>query len=606
MTRQKRSAGSAVHFVVRGAQWREAWRRLAARGIAAMATIGGTLLCASAAHAALGCVDLGGAVVGTECRVTSLQNKSGAYEIGTAAAPLSLHLVDGGAPASVGKIVTGGNDLSLLVHGKFLMDANTVIDASKSGCATGGKITINADADVTTKPQSLIRSNSCTGGEIIITSGPNTSASLAGTVESVGTVSGTGSSQRPGGGPITVASQCSLTVTADARISSRGGDPGADLVRLLGGCVVGIYGLVESIGQGHAVPNNPPNRCAVAPRNGKPGNSTACIEIIAGDQLVIDSRLPNNGEVRADTGTSGGSFGTSWIDAFVRGPILVIGDVNQPFSVHANGLAGTNDDGGTITFKSKTSSIAASGLAFQADATNPGGIGGTIILEAKQAVTLNDAQVFARGDFNQTGGFGSGGHVTVQSFKSTVAWNDTVTAPPAIGDVRPTGSALPLAKRGTIDLIACGTISTLGTGFPVNGSAVAPFPNVSPGVCPAAPNDSPGIPSYAGVTDTLPLCQCAAACICATGFFPATVGTNSTLTISGNGLAGASRVVLSPTCDPLAGGAVQAQILSQSGAACDPGSVVVQVPSAASGTYFVVVTSPSGASSCSAGLLTKQ
>jgi hypothetical protein len=233
-------------------------------------------------------------------------------------------------------------------------------------------------------------------------------------------------------------------------------------------------------------------------------------------------------------------------------------------------------------------------------------MGGTIVLEAALAVKLDDAQIVARGDFEQQGGYGAGGHVVVQSFAGPLSWQEKVVAPASIGDVRPTGSALPLAKRGTIDLTACGAVTTTGTSFPFNGAIVPPFPKVFPGVCPSFPNDSPSIPGYAGVTDLLPVCQCSLACICSTGFFPAAVVTGSILTINGNGLAAATKVALSPSCDPKHLDAVVAPILDKSGTGCNPGTIHATVPSTTNGNYFVIVSGPDGASSCAAGFLKKE
>ena len=67
-------------------------------------------------------------------------------------------------------------------------------------------------------------------------------------------------------------------------VSSKGADPGADLVHLEG-CDVVIDGLVQSTGSGHSVPINPANHCATGVHSGKPANSTACIEIIGQNKI---------------------------------------------------------------------------------------------------------------------------------------------------------------------------------------------------------------------------------------------------------------------------------------------------------------------------------
>ena len=112
---------------------------------------------------------------------------------------------------------------------------------------------------------------------------------VGGLLSSESTFSGTGARQPPGGGPITVIARCDLTV--DGTIRSKGQTPGADLVHLEGGCDVVSMASCESTGGGHAIPNSPANHChgpiGNPSRPDKPANSTACIEVWAGDSLVI-------------------------------------------------------------------------------------------------------------------------------------------------------------------------------------------------------------------------------------------------------------------------------------------------------------------------------
>src|SRR5262249_28294079 len=154
----------------------------------------------------------------------------------------------------------------------------------------------------------------------------------------------------------------------------------------------------------------------------------------------------------ADTGASpGGSSGTSWIDLFARGPISIIGSNLVPFAVHANGKAGTNDNGGIITVKARDRNVLATGLALQADAIGAGGHGGSIDVEANGPILFDTASIFARGDFVATGGFGAGGTVEIRSFAGDFKWLN------GVGDVEPTGTAptLPVANRGTIIFDNC-------------------------------------------------------------------------------------------------------------------------------------------------------
>src|SRR5262249_40740324 len=151
--------------------------------------------------------------------------------------------------------------------------------------------------------------DTCPGGAIVLLATQGT-VTVSGLVESTSTNSGTGATQRPGGGPITVIARCDLTV--NGTLASGGGDPRADLIHLEGGCHVVINGLVESTGGGHGIPNSPANHCygpvGNPSRPDKPQNSVACIEVWAGDSLTINA----SGELNADTGSNAGNEGTGW------------------------------------------------------------------------------------------------------------------------------------------------------------------------------------------------------------------------------------------------------------------------------------------------------
>src|SRR5262249_60451211 len=70
---------------------------------------------------------------------------------------------------------------------------------------------------------SAIRSNGCSGGFIRITTGSPGEIGIDGTIESVGNATGAGgTTQLPGGGPITVKAGCGLTVADTGPVSSRG------------------------------------------------------------------------------------------------------------------------------------------------------------------------------------------------------------------------------------------------------------------------------------------------------------------------------------------------------------------------------------------------
>lgn len=476
------------------------------------------------------CALLGGAVVGAECQISGTQTLAGGGTFNLLVPPQTLRILNGGSLV-VPSVNGAPQTLTINIAQDLIMEGNAAIDGNASGGgmrvgatininanrdiilqgtgATGASITSNQeggncstsmggminlianadnptenpagdlDGDVTIQAGAKVTANArCPAGAIVL---KGVKVTVDGLVESASRQTGAGG--RPGGGPITIDAACDLTVTGT--VSSHGRDPGADLVHLEGGCKVEIFGLVESFGFGHGVPTNPPNHCdnnaglGGGARPDKPANSTACVEVWAGDLLVIDSRPPLNGEVRAETG-NGGTDGTSWIDLFARGPISILGDTTDPFAVHANGLAGSNDNGGDVTVKSTENTVTASGLALQADATNPGGSGGNLIVEAFGNVTLDTASLFARGDFNPAGGLGIGGVIAARSFNGALSWQN------GNGDVRPNGS---------INLTAClAPIATTGTNF--NGTV----PTTATGVCGGAPT----LPAYV----LLPTCVC--------------------------------------------------------------------------------------------------
>jgi hypothetical protein len=275
------------------------------------------------------CTDLGGAVVSGECRIsTNVGNKSGEFNL-----TQPLHILSGGRITV--PPLAGGNSLTINVCSaptscSFVMDPGAVITGnvttaggvgaaitinatgpmtiggtgatgavissnqsagSCTGSGRGGAIALTAGGNIVTQAGSAITANGtpCPGGSITVISSQGT-VNHAGLIESVSTLSGTGATQRPGGGPITIIARCDLDI--DGSVRSKGNDAGADLIHLEGGCNVVIDGLVESTAIGHAIPNSPPNHCgplASPPRPDKPAKSNACIEVWAGDSLVISA-----------------------------------------------------------------------------------------------------------------------------------------------------------------------------------------------------------------------------------------------------------------------------------------------------------------------------
>jgi hypothetical protein len=486
------------------------WSAITFGFVALVVLLGG----AGVAAADLGCDQLGGVINGLgQCEV------SGSHTPGVSTVSLgeTLHIVSGGTlkvPTGITVNITAGD---------FIMDDGALIDGN--GSPNGAPITVAlSNGNVNLQTGSIVRSNGKAGGFIQITTGASGIADIDGTVESVGTNTGTGASQLPGGGPITIKAGCALTISDTGYVSSRGLDPGADLVHLEG-CVVNVFGRVESTGPGHAIPNNPANSCSDRPTNvarrnpvtrpsasvpgepGKPQNSTGCVEIWAGTSLTIDATGTHTGEVNADIGTFGGPQGLGWIELLANGQISIIDGpgndrsfaingttIHTTFAVHANGgLAQGTDDGGLVIIKSLTDDVTATGDAIQADAISAGSNGGTIIVEALKSIAFDGtgASIFARGDFNGTGGFGVGGKIglltqPIRAFTGFLDW------PLGDGDVRPTGNAVLLAQRGQINLRACTGVTATAM-FPVNGLVVLPYPNILGPLC----TGSPLLPVYA-------------------------------------------------------------------------------------------------------------
>jgi hypothetical protein len=398
-----------------------------------------------------------------------------------------------------------GGDITVDVGGDFVMlgpgggapgaliSARKMTGAGDTGY--GGGVEIHVAGDVVLDPGARVLADS---------PGEAGSIEITGTgVEIGGLVSSQGSTTVGRGGPITIVASCDLAILDAGVVSSRGQDPGADLVRLAG-CRVSIDGLVESTGPGHQNAAGK-NLCNAPPRPGHPVNSTACVEIWSGTTIEIDSNAPHRGEVNADTALSGGTQGRGWIDLFANGDISVIGDTAGTFAVHANQPNLTNGTGGQIAAKSLSGNIDATGLAFQADATPGGGDGGTIDLDAFGAVLLNTSSVFARGDFAPAGGLGKGGRVAARAETGSVSWTS------GAGDVRPTGTGVTEnadstkdPRRGVVDLTACGSFVP-GASFPYLGLA-----QTTPGIDTGAAfcGGPPVLPQYA----QLPAASCPAAC----------------------------------------------------------------------------------------------
>ncbi|HEV8437054.1 MAG TPA: hypothetical protein VGT40_03075 [Methylomirabilota bacterium] len=529
------------------------------------------------------CVALGGAIVAGECQIsTNVGNKAGTFNLDE-----TLHLLTG-ALITVSPPATG---ITINITGDFIMDAGSkisgdnninpghgadivinatenislaggapgaIITSNLAGTCTsgsrGGNITLNADSDhdlsgnFTQDNGSEITSIAgCGRGEIIITGV---------TINVDGLVLSQGTTTLGRGGPITVDARCNLNVSDTGEIVSLGRDPGADLVHLEGGCNVNIFGLVASTGPGHTFPP-PPNRCDSAFRPDKPNNATACVEIWAGDSLVIDHIGPHQGMVHADTGNAGGTQGMGWIDIFARGDITVNGlgpafvtcPLTPPefnpskscFAVHANQTL-SGGHGGLIHVASVTGSVIANGQDFQANDTNSGGAGGRpaavglctitpcggITVEAFSDVNLTNGISEAKGNPKPAPGTQHGGQIDVRAFNGAILANAS-----SLLDV--TGRVPP---DGVVNLTACGAIE-----FPPGVvTPVAPTKNTP--VCGGAPV----LPSYV----VLPPCECGG-CPCVSTF-SFLAGQPPIVRINGTDLKAVTEVRLSTAdCNPTAG-----------------------------------------------------
>lgn len=447
------------------------------------------------------CINLGGSIVGLECQIKTAQTKNnancansaigcqlneplhllpgGILTVGPAGSVLTLN-IDGDLTMDIGSGITGnvlasdtGAEViinatdNILLHGNGATGA--YISSNNLGCTgsggMGGVIVLTADSefpagdlegDVTIEPGARITSNAarCPAGPIEI---HGVNIDNAGTIESASTLSSSGLiTQAPGGGPISLNATCSLTVNNTGKVSSSGRSPGGDLVHLEGGCNVKIFGLVESTGPGNVVPNAPPNHCGNNAGKGgggrpdKPANTTACIEVWAGNSLLIDSKAPHNGQVNADTAQAAG-FQRSWVDLFSRGSITITGDSTIPYAVHANELV-TNAIGGIVTAKSITGTINITGLAIQANAVAGGGRGGEVSIEGNGDVILNTASIEARGA--NAGNGQTGGKISARSFTGRVSGAmpgevDAFGGTPANGQVKFSAYALTPATTYT-------------------------------------------------------------------------------------------------------------------------------------------------------------
>lgn len=447
------------------------------------------------------CIAIGGQLIAGECRISGTLQLAGSYTFDE-----TLRILSGGS-IQIPALNPGPNFLSLTTVDSIILDPGAKITGDNSASCNSGNpkvngvgativLTADSDNDLTgdvlisgpaaPNPRAQVTSNGkCTGGDIEIR---GTVVTVDGLVQSRGRASGVGQTDA-GGGMITTIAKCDLTVTGE--VTSQGDDPGPDLVHLEGGCAVKISGLVQSIGKAHGT--NVINHCTIDHPDKDP-LSIACVEVWAGDSLVIDATantIPPPGVSADRTKTSR----TSWIDLFARGPISIFGKTTgSDFAVHANGLDGSNDFGGIIQIISTdptVGSVTASGNAVQANAEKKGGHGGSITTKAQVDTLLNTAVLEAQGQQSGNSPTPSAGHIVGKAADGQLLWQN------GVGDVSTNNAAF----LGTITLTACTAANITGTTFlgvplpvvPITGDcgddllaellAVQPYVNLPPCLC---------------------------------------------------------------------------------------------------------------------------
>lgn len=442
------------------------------------------------------CVRLGGSINGAgECEIATSVSKS------DATAPAGPYTINETLRIKSGKVITvpktaGGAKLTINITGGLIMEVGSKIigdvgaspndtaaiaadititatgnillagshsdgarisseqQAGSAGVGSAGDISlVSQGGNITIEDGAVVSVNAAKNpaGTIFIKTFNAGKIDIAGQVLSQSGLTGTGTNQRPGGGTITIIAGCELQIRDTGVVSSRGLDPGADLVHVEG-CSVVIHGLVESTGPGHAIPNKPANHCnlntAAHPVPTAPSTAyTGCVEVWSGSTItILNEPNGNNGEVNADIGFTGGPQGRGWIDLFARGDISIT-SLETKFAVHANGgISQNTDDAGLITVKSENGKLITVGNAIQANATTSGSKGGDIRIETSDDVQFGTALIQAKGSSSSVG---AGGHISARSYNGVVSG----TLP---GELNASGGTS-AATFGTITLQGCGT-----------------------------------------------------------------------------------------------------------------------------------------------------
>src|SRR5215210_3618008 len=374
-----------------------------------------------------------------------------------------------GAVVSSSRLSTGSSwragNITVLVGGGVELQGGSAVAASTPG-GSAGTIAVTAEGAIQAAG--------------LIVSGPSRTVLPS---RWTGLVLGGGTSGQSGG-PISLRSHSieepAIRIDSGAVVASQGEEGGGRLV-LLEACGIEVRGLVASVS-----------------KQGGP----SLVALRSGKGILVDGRDlgaagSRQGRIRAD-GSLGGAAGYL-VDLFAANDIQVLGPAPSSagaFMVSTSpGTQAQRPAGGTVTAISLAGSLTAAGKAFEAGRLQDGNKGGTIDLKARNDVSLDGASLAAVGDFTSPSKSRAGGRIFARSYQGAVSWTF------GVGDVRPTGTGVSVANRGTITLTACTTVDTTGTQFPVTGAAVPPFPVENEGVC------SPSAPVLPSGEPPLPVCN---------------------------------------------------------------------------------------------------
>ena len=496
------------------------------------------------------CAALGGSIIGGECQIDTLENKTGSYSldetlhilpnsyIDAKGAGITLN-VDGDVMLDAGSKIKADDDagapnnpafpITIDATGNLELNANSAIKAdNKRSGGNAGDITINVDGNIHLKPFSNISATrpssvgnaAGNGGNIDVNAGGNINLDVNSVVSSANFGGDAGDISMTANGKIEVdglvsagSSNKVLSTKLTGFILDRGNtEQRGGTITITSnsvvepGIVVGENAVIVSQGEDPASDKIKLEACgivanglvgSVSKKSNKPGNSPVVV-------LRSGTTIEINGQDLGDAGSSQGMVRADYVigetpranmvDLFANGKISVNGALSSNiFAVTSNGGTSTNQFGGTIRAISLADAIVSSAKAFQAKATTAGSDGGKVNLSARSSVDVDTSTIEVPGDFNPSGGLGLGGKIDARSYSNDVSWFT------GVGDVQPTGTGVAISKRGTVNLTACTTVDTTGTLFPSSGTPTVP--GVLTSVC------APLAPSLPANEEPLPLCE---------------------------------------------------------------------------------------------------